>query len=103
MNGYQLSALAYRQYIERENPPAEERAGIERKIKALEFMGSIDRATQYEIFNSGGFNDIVKGYVLMALDNLEVDKETRADIMREIRYLFDSTSAEQAEKYYMEH
>lgn len=103
MNGYKMSADAYRDYLAKKNPPGEVRADIERKITALDFMASTDRATQYELFNSSGFNDVAKGYFLMALDNTGIDKEKRADIMREIRYLFDTVTAEQAERYYMEH
>jgi len=98
-----MSADAYKTYLERDNPTGEARASTERKITALEIMANTDRPTQYEIFNSSGFNDIVKGYILMALDNLETDTETRKDILREIRYLFDTVTAEQAEQYYTEH
>lgn len=51
MNGYQMSADAYRDYLAKKNPPGEARADIERKI----------------------------------------------------RYLFDTVTAEQAERYYIEH
>lgn len=103
MNGYQMSADAYKTFLERGNPAGEVRADMERKITALEIMATTDRPTQYEIFNSSGFNDIVNGYIAMALDNLETDTETRKDILREIRYLFDTVTAEQAEQYYLEH
>jgi len=57
-----MSADAYKTYLERDNPTGEARASTERKITALEIMANTDRPTQYEIFNSSGFNDIVKGY-----------------------------------------
>lgn len=38
MNGYQMSADAYRDYLAKKNPPGEIRADIERKITALDFM-----------------------------------------------------------------
>ena len=103
MNGYQMSADSYKHFLEKDNPTGEARESMERKIKALEIMANTDRPTQYEIFNSSGFNDIVKGYILMALDHLETDSETSKDILREIRYLFDTVTAEQAEQYYIEH
>ena len=103
MNGYQMSADTYKHFIERDHPTGEVLEDMERKIKALEIMANTDRPTQYEIFNSSGFNDITKGYILMALDNLETDSDTRKAILREIRYLFDTVTAEQAEQYYLEH
>lgn len=102
MNGYQLQADAYKRYIERENPTGEARASAERKIAALEFMASSDRQTQFELFNSSGFNDVCKGYYLMALDKTGADDETKKETMRELKHLFDTVTAEQAEQYYTE-
>ena len=103
MNGYKMIADTYRDYLAKENPPKEIRADIERKITALDFMASTDRATHYELFNSSEFNDVAKGYFLMALENTGIDEEKRADIMWEVKHLFDTVTAEQAERYYMEY
>ena len=103
MNGYKMTADSYRTYLQRDNPQGEARADMERKIKALDIMADTDRATQYELFNSSGFNDIAKGYFLKALYNIGVDEETRKAAMREIRLLFDEMTADQAEAFYMDH
>lgn len=103
MNGYQMTANIYKDFLEREKPTGETLENIKRTIAALEIMASTDRATQYELFNSSGFNDIVKGYVAMALDHSGIDNEKRAEILQEVHYLFDTVTAEQAERYYMEH
>lgn len=97
MYGYQLSANALKHYLETENIKDE---AVERQIKALEIMANTDRETQYAMFNSSAFNDIVKGYVLMALDRVGVNDDVRADVMYEIRRLFDEVTAEKAEHYY---
>jgi len=101
MNGYQMSADAYKDYIARENPAGETLKSAERKIKALEIMAQTDRQTQYELFNSGGFNSICKGYMLKSLENIGVDAETRQRATAEMGALFDETTAEQAERYFM--
>lgn len=101
MNGYKMTADSYRHLLETEKDI--DRESTERKITALEIMANTDRRTQYELFNSSGFNDIAKGYFLMALDNSGIEGEQRKDIMREIKWLFDTVTAEQAEKYYTEH
>lgn len=101
MDGYQMSADSYKRLLEADK--SIDRESTERKIKALEIMANTDRQTQCEVFNTGGFNDIAKGYFLMALDNLQTDHETRNNIMREIRFLFDTVTAEQAAQYYTDH
>lgn len=118
MNGYQMHADAYRQFMEQHaDDPTIDKESMQRKIKALEIMANTDRATQYEIFNSSGFNDIAKGYMLMAIDYVlndadieeiaEIDDDTRHELRRCLRnqlaYLFDTAGAEQAETYYKEH
>lgn len=103
MNNYQMTADSYKDFLERKKPTGETLESIKRTIAALEIMANTDRATQYELFNRGGFNDIVNGYIAMALDNSGIDDEKRADILQEVYYLFDTVTAEQAERYYMEH
>ena len=118
MNGYQMHADAYRQFMEQhENDPTIDKESMQRKIKALEIMATTDKATRYELFNSSGFNDIAKGYFLMTIDYVlndadideiaEIDDDTRHELRRHLRnqlaYIFDTTGAEQAETYYMEH
>jgi hypothetical protein len=100
MNGYRSMADSYRKVLETDKNV--DREYMERKITALEIMANTDRPTQYEIFNSSAFNDVIKGYIVMALDNLKTDGETHNAILREVRYLLDTVTAEQAERYYME-
>ena len=118
MNGYKMHADAYRQFMEQHaDDPTIDKESMQRKIKALEIMANTDRATQYEIFNSSGFNDIAKGYMLMAIDYVlsdadieeieSIDDDDRNELKRHLRnqlsYLFDTATAAQAKQYYMEH
>lgn len=101
MNGYQLQADSYRQYLE-QTPTAPEavKADLENKIKIYSFLATLDKRDRLEIFNSTAFNDVCKGYIAMALDNIGADAETRQAVLNELSYLFDTVSAEQAERYY---
>lgn len=103
MNGYEMSANVYREYLTENNPTGRARADIEHKIKALDIMASTDRETQHEMFNSTAFNSIAKGYFLMALDRAKTGQKKKADIMREVGYLLDTVTADQAESYFMKH
>jgi hypothetical protein len=46
---------------------------------------------------------VVKGYVLLALDNLKTEPEQRKAIINEVAYLFDIKTADEAEQYYYNH
>lgn len=101
MNGYQITADSYRTLLQTE--PDIDRAKTEQKIKALDFLASCSKEERLELFNSSAFNDVVKGYVLLALDNLKTDPEQRKAIINEVAYLFDIKRADEAEQYYYDH
>ena len=101
MNGYAMMADSYRKLLATDSNA--DREFMERRITALEIMANTDRPTQYELFNSSGFNDIVRGYILMALDNAEAGNETRKAVLQEFNALLESVTAEQAENYFLEH
>lgn len=103
MNSYQMIANTYKNILKRDNPTGAAKEEIERKITAHEILANTDRQTQFELFNSSAFNDICKGYFLMALYNAGIDDETRREIMQEMKWLLDSVTAEQADRYYNEH
>ena len=104
MNGYKMQSIAYKKYLE-DNPdtPAGIKAGMENKIKLYDFLGECTKSERLELFNSSAFNDVVKGYLLMAADNLNIDEATKSDLLKELNSLFDNISAEQAENYYKNH
>lgn len=55
---------------------------------------------KYNLFDSGIFNSVTKGFILMAMDELEVDRDTKCNILMRLSELFDDVYAEYAEKYY---
>lgn len=103
MNGYQLHVDSYKKLLENTETAREVQEDIKKKIKALEIMANTDRQTQLELFNSGGFNDVCKGYLLLAMNSAGSDHDTARRTMNELTNLFDTMSAEQAENYYKEH
>ena len=71
----------------------------EEQATAKRFAAAIMQPPEHynEIINSGMCNSIVKGYILLALDELGLtDQQDRADLSRTIEHLFDNYSAEQA-------
>lgn len=102
-NGYQILLMAHRQFVEQEKPTGEELEEVTAKIKALEILAGSDQRTRYELFNTGAFNDIMRGYAKMALDDLGIDGGTRANILDQIRHLLDRVPAGAAEAYNQDH
>lgn len=54
----------------------------------------------YHLLDSGIFNSITKGFVLMSMDEMDVDRNTKCNILMRLSELFDDVYAEDAEKYY---
>jgi len=104
MNGYELHSDSYKKYLEM-HPDMDENSKVDmqRKIKALDFLADSTKEERLELFNSSAFNDVVKGYFLMAVDNMKLEEKVRNGLLQELRWLFDTVSAEQAEKYYNTH
>ena len=104
MNGYKTMADSYRKLLENSNNyPDLDKEATEKRIKVYDFLATCDKEMKLELFNSTAFNDVVKGYVSMAVDNLELGDDTKKDFLREIKYLFDTVKAGEAEDYYNEH
>lgn len=107
MNGYQITADSYRHFLENDKDPDTDREAIQHTIKALDFLATATEEERLELFNSSAFNDVVKGYLKMAVDNIELEDEERGEIrqklLNEFRYLFDTVTAKQAEEYYNNH
>jgi len=104
MNGYKMTADSYRQYLEQHpDEPQEVKADLACKIKALDIMASCSDSERLQLFNTSAFNDVVKGYVKLALDNIGIEEEQRKAIVNEVSYLFDVKTADEAEQYYYSH
>lgn len=104
MNGYKMTADSYRQYLEQHpDEPQEVKADLACKIKALDIMANCSDSERLALFNTSAFNDVVKGYVKLALDNTGIEEEQRKAIVNEVSYLFDVKTADEAEQYYYSH
>lgn len=105
MNGFQMQADTYRNLLETDKTL--DREAIQKRIKAYDFLATCDREEALALFDSSAFNDVVKGYLKMAVDHLELEddvrKDLRSELLNEFRYLFDTVRAGQAEDYYNEH
>ena len=103
MNGYKLLSDQYRAFLaEHPAEPDEAREGIQRKIKALDILAGCTKAEKQELFNTGAFNDVIKDFLKMSMDNTGIKDADKRELMGELLNLLDTVTAEQAEQYYNE-
>lgn len=99
MNGYKMTADAYREAKKRDP-----RLGLDSEIKTLDFLATCTKDDIYNLFNSTAFNNICMGYVKNALNDFEELSDDMKDrISNHVKYKFDTLTAEQAENYNKEY
>lgn len=99
MNGYKMTADAYREYKKRDP-----KADVDSIIKTLDFLATCTDEDICNLFNSTAFNNICMGYVKMALNEYgEFGEDTKDRIINHVRRMFDTANARQAEKYNQEY
>lgn len=94
MNDFKMTADAYRA-IKEKDPKID----VDSNIKTLDFLATCTKEDIYNLFNSAAFNYICLGYVKMALNDLDLDDDTKDRIINHVRYKFDTVTANQAESY----
>ena len=82
-------------------PELENKEEVESKIKALQFLGEADRPTQQALFDAGAFNNIVLGYVLLSLEELNYNDYDAGRILNAISNALNEVSSQEAEHYYL--
>lgn len=73
---------------------------IEEQIALTNNMIGKSKEEINEMFNSGRFNEIVKGFIAIAMVENEYSSKTVKKTIRNIDYIFDEVSAEEARKFY---
>ena len=101
INGYKVIADACRKLLGEEQNIDKE--NTLRKIKTLDFLSTCTEQEINELFNSSAFNNIVKGYFLMACNNIKLDTSTSKTLLNELNLLFSEKTADEAETYYYKH
>lgn len=67
-------------------------ACIEEKLAAMRILNGRSEDELDALFDTGAFNDIVRGYLFLVLRGCDLEKQVPA-AMDELRYLFDTVSA----------
>lgn len=72
----------------------------ERNLMALEMIVGKDSRALCALFDTGVFNTICKGYMLIALKELELAGEDREKALHCLSAAFDEVTAEEAAQLY---
>lgn len=92
MNGYEFTIAAYKQVLESDREDID-RDYIKAKIKSLEPFAERTEEERVKMFDSGAFNDVLKAYCKVAMNNCKFKKEDIIDVIAEINFLLDTVSA----------
>lgn len=99
MNGYQLLANTYRRQLDAQQTAAE-RAAIQDKITAFSFLADATEGQRLALFDSGAFNDVCKGFLLMTLNIIGESAEGQERALNVLTGLLDEQTAEAAARLY---
>ena len=92
MNGYELMADSYRTAAGNGQIPADE---AEQKAKIYDLLATFTDEDLYAMIDSTAFNDIIRAYCRLALEQAGVDEDTRQSVMSEFRFIFSEKTAKE--------
>lgn len=98
MNGYELMSQSYKKLAQEGKIPKED---AEKEIRIYDFLATCSKDDLNRMVDSSAFNDIIRGYITLAVNNSDISKESRNKILAQLRYLFDWNNAEDALKAYL--
>lgn len=90
MNGFKITADAYRKGIEQGKYTL---AQVGREIEIYDFLATCDQNDFYRLVDSSAFNDIIKSFCRKALESAGVDQDIKDNVERKLCWLFDTMQA----------
>lgn len=92
MNGFKMMADSYRHLVEQGKISKEQ---AKRNIEIYEFLATCDTDDFCCMVDSSAFNDIIKGYVKLAVKNADIDQQSQEKVIDNLRWIFDEKSAKE--------
>ena len=104
MNELSIKAFGLKKYLERHPTlSADEKKAVTKEIQFYENVATYSRKQLLKIFDSTTYNNVLKGYMMMAMDEVRLRKEKKREISEALRFILDTVDAEEAEHYYLVH
>lgn len=92
MNGYTLMAESYRKLM---NEGKIEKEVAEKEIRIYEFLSDCSEEDLCSLVDSSAFNDIIRGYLKLAVDSADIDEKSKDKVLNQLRWIFDEKQAEE--------
>lgn len=90
MNGYTLMAESYKKLMEQGKI---EKEVAEKEVRIYEFLATCDTDDLCSMVDSSAFNDIIRAFCKMAVDNADIDEDSKEKVIGQLRWIFDEKSA----------
>ncbi len=90
MNGFSVMADGYRKAVEQGKMSKEV---ADKEIRIYEFLATCDNDDLCRMVDSSAFNDIIKAFMKMAVENADLDEESQDKVINQLRWIFDEKSA----------
>jgi hypothetical protein len=97
MNGYTLMSDSYKMLMEQGEIDKET---AEKAIRIYDFLATCDKDDICKMVDSSAFNDIIRAFLVMAIENSGLDEESKNNVLNELRWIFSEKQAKEVlEKY----
>ena len=92
MNDYTLMAESYKKLM---NEGKIEKEMAEKEIRIYEFLATCDSDDFCRMVDSSAFNDIIRAFLKMAVDNAEIGDKEKEKVLAQLRWIFDEKQAKE--------
>lgn len=92
MNGFKLMADSYRKLM---NEGKIDKETAEKEIRVFDFLATCDNDDFCTMVDSSAFNDIIRAYLKMAVDNAGIGDKEKEKVIGQLRWIFDEKQAKE--------
>lgn len=92
MNGFKLMSDSYKTLLEQGKIDKET---AEKEMRIYDFLATCDSDDFCRMVDSSAFNDIIRCYVKLAVENSGIDEESQQKVINQLRWIFDMKTAKE--------